>query len=108
MESFDKKKLEALLDDPDTLVEIVKEFVSQIPSQLQDLKKSMAEKNLSKTQTIAHTLKGMCANFFSEKPQKIAQALEEEAKAKILSPHLGDQLEHALIKLSEDLKKSYL
>lgn len=82
MESiFDKEALLSRLEGDEELAEaVIDVFISDLPKQIQALKKAIEEGNTQDAVRYAHSIKGASANVAAERLRVVALKLEEVLK----------------------------
>ncbi|EQC52537.1 Hpt domain-containing protein [Bacteriovorax sp. DB6_IX] len=97
---FDENELNLMFgDDPEIFQEIFGDFVDSYNQMLQEVEKSITDRNSEGLQISAHTLKGVLATFCSTVAKEHAFELEEmgrdgkfddvEAKYEVLKTEVG-------------------
>jgi CheY-like chemotaxis protein/HPt (histidine-containing phosphotransfer) domain-containing protein/anti-sigma regulatory factor (Ser/Thr protein kinase) len=71
-----------LLNDREAVKEVLKIFLSDIPSQIENLKVFIDEKNYSMIESTAHKIKGAAANIGANQLKNEAENMENTAKIK--------------------------
>lgn len=107
---FNKQLLkDSFKGNEELLVELVIEFIKQVPEHIQTLETSFANKNYEQLELTSHTLKGIAAHFQCHAAKKSAYVIELIAKSKV-EPKM--QNINCLIKkiqhLSLDLEQVYI
>ncbi len=64
-----------LTDDPD-YTELIAEFVSNIPTRVSSIRRSIAENDAKQLTTLIHQLKGACGSYGFHEITPIASAIE--------------------------------
>ena len=79
---FDRQILKKRLVGDDALVEaVIETFLSDVPRQIDDLQSSIEAKDFGRAEQLAHKIKGVAGNVAAAGLQKIAQTMEEDARA---------------------------
>jgi HPt (histidine-containing phosphotransfer) domain-containing protein len=93
-------------EDIDIVADLVEIFEVSYPETLADIEKAISSNNYKDLELHAHTLKGMCANFFCEELKNASLDLEKmgkDANSEGYESHL-EVLKTNLPKLIEELK----
>jgi len=67
-------------DDLDIVEDLIEIFESTYPETVTSIEKALSENNFSDLELHAHTLKGMCANFFCDEVKNACFELEKMGK----------------------------
>jgi HPt (histidine-containing phosphotransfer) domain-containing protein len=105
--SFDQEALETHFNnDKDLIAELVNVFDETHLETLNEIKESFEGQNFEVLERSSHTLKGMVANFFSEKIRESAYFIEQKSREKDLTDVKDkiDLIENDLKQLMQDLK----
>ena len=70
-----------MTDDAELVREVVDEFLSDIPRQIEKLKGALAAGDHRAAERQAHSIKGAAANVAAEALRAVASAMEEAGKA---------------------------
>ena len=95
-------------DDIDIVGDLIEIFEVSYPETLSSIEKAIIEKNFKDLELHAHTLKGMCSNFFSEELKSSCLSLEKMGRDQVLADNHKDllnNLDENLPKLIEELKE---
>jgi HPt (histidine-containing phosphotransfer) domain-containing protein len=95
-------------DDIDIVGDLIEIFEVSYPETLSSIEKAIIKKNFKDLELHAHTLKGMCSNFFSEELKSSCLSLEKMGKDQVLADNHKDLLNDLgenLPKLIEELKE---
>lgn len=88
-------------DDIDIVGDLIDIFEVSYPETLFSIENAIIENNFKDLELHAHTLKGMCSNFFSEELKNTCLGLERMGKDRVLEDNHKDLLNN----LSENLPK---
>ena len=104
------KLLEQLGGDEELLFELIELFIEEMPKRLVDLKAAVAAAELGELANIAHSIKGMVAEFFAETAQHYAAQLENSARhyqgkdMEILSAKLIEAVRYLMTELQQRIR----
>ncbi len=101
---LDKEKLLArLLGDEQLLTEMIEEFLTVMPSYIDELENALSDKNTDLIAKRAHKIKGAMANMSAESMRSIAEKIELAGKNGDYSgiPNLFEQLKDQFTKLEK-------
>lgn len=101
---LDKEKLlERLLGDEQLLTEMIEEFLTVMPSYLDELENALSDKNTDTIAQKAHKIKGAMANMSAESMRAIAEKIELAGKNGDYPsiPNLFDRLKNQFIQLEK-------
>jgi two-component system sensor histidine kinase/response regulator len=85
LECIDRERLlERVAGDCELLHEISSIFTEEYPGMLSQLKKAIEDKDANQVERVAHSLKGMIANFEADEVRSLAFELEQMGKSKDL------------------------
>jgi len=102
--------LEQLGGDEELLFELIELFIEEMPKRLVDLKAAVAAAELGELANIAHSIKGMVAEFFAETAQHYAAQLENSARhyqgkdMEILSAKLIEAVRYLMTELQQRIR----
>lgn len=95
-------------EDIDIVGDLIEIFEASYPETLSSIERAITENNFKDLELHAHTLKGMCSNFFSEELKNSCLGLEKMGKDQALEDNHRDlinNLSENLPKLIEELKE---
>lgn len=105
---LDLKKLKDSFDgDEEILDAIAKEFIKQLPEELELLDQLLKEEDINGVKIKAHTLKGLAGTFYSESAKSVAGEMElaanntDMSKVQNLSDKLKTEFENLLAEVKE-------
>ncbi len=99
-DAFDENLLlERLMGDEELAGQIVRRFVQDFPTQLENLRRHVGEGDAAKARLQAHAIKGAAANISAESLRAVAESTEHAAAAGLLDrcnacvPRMSDEFE---------------
>lgn len=102
-----EKLLKSFLGDEEILIELVSDFLAELPNHIEKLKIDFDTNNQESFEITAHTLKGLCGSFQADELSKLAFELEQSAKKKELdkSKSLLENFINSLGKFQKELSE---
>jgi HPt (histidine-containing phosphotransfer) domain-containing protein len=93
-------------EDIDIVGDLIEIFEATYPETLNAIEKAVCENNFKDLELHAHTLKGMCSNFFCDDLKTACLSLEKMGKDQVLTNHRDyiQNLKEGLPELVEELK----
>ena len=97
-------------EDPDMMLDLIKLFLKNTPSDIQNLQQSQKQKDYEKVWYYAHKLKNSVDNFSIEEIQEEIRIIEERAKRRTSLEDIPALINHVVKVLQEIMtvvKKDY-